>query len=143
MTINAIVSQAIVIPAAELSWAYARSGGPGGQHVNKTESKVELRWTPAGSRALAGLAEDARAWLLSRLASRLTADGELVVISSLTRDQIRNREDAIDKLVAIVRAAMHRPKPRKKTRPSRGARERRLTAKKKRGEIKRARRGDD
>src|SRR5690242_8692821 len=107
---DARVTDAIVIPAAELSWAYARSSGPGGQHVNKTESKVELRWTPRGSRALAGLSEESRAWLLGRLASRLTLDGELLVTSTLTRDQIRNREDAIDKLCGIIRAAMVRPK---------------------------------
>jgi ribosome-associated protein len=139
---DARVNDAILIPAAELSWAYARSSGPGGQHVNKTESKVELRWTPAGSRALAGLAEDTRAWLLGRLASRLTTDGELLVTSTLTRDQIRNREDAIDKLVGIVRAALLRPKTRKKTKPSRGAKERRIKAKKHRGEIKKSRQGE-
>jgi ribosome-associated protein len=141
---DARVNDAILIPAAELSWSYARSGGPGGQHVNKTETKVELRWTPAGSRALAGLSEDARAWLVGRLASRLTAGGELMVTSSLTRDQIRNREDAIDKLVAIIRAALIRPKKRVKTKPSRGAKERRLGEKKRRSEVKRGRgRGDD
>jgi ribosome-associated protein len=139
--VDARVDAAIVIPAAELSWSYARSGGPGGQHVNKTETKVELRWTPKGSRALAGLADDARAWLLGRLASRLTTGGELVVTSTLTRDQIRNREDAIEKLCALVRAAQVRPKTRKKTRPSKGAKERRIKAKKIRGEIKRGRRG--
>ena len=141
--VDARVNDQIVIPATELGWSYSRSGGPGGQHVNKTESKVELRWTPAGSRALAGLAEDTRAWLLSRLSSRLTAGGELVVTSTLTRDQIRNREDAIDKLVAVIRSALLRPTKRKPTRPSRGAKERRIKEKKRRSEIKRGRRGDD
>jgi ribosome-associated protein len=140
---DARVNDAILIPAAELSWAYSRSGGPGGQHVNKTESKVELRWTPTGSRALVGLAEETRTWLLSRLASRLTASGDLVVTSTLTRDQIRNREDAIDKLVGVIRTALLRPKKRKPTKPSRGAKERRISAKKRRGEIKKGRRGDD
>jgi ribosome-associated protein len=140
--VDARVNDAIVIPAAELSWAYSRSGGPGGQHVNKTESKVELRWTPAGSRALVALAEETRTWLMSRLASRLTLSGELVVISQLTRDQIRNREDAIDKLVGVIRTALLRPKKRKPTKPSRGAKERRISAKKRRGEVKKGRRGD-
>jgi ribosome-associated protein len=136
------VNDAIVIPAAELKWSFARSGGPGGQNVNKVESKVELRWRPAGSRALAGLSEEARAWALSRLASRLTTDGALVVTSTLTRDQVRNREDAAAKLAGIVRAALVRPKQRRPTRPSRAAKERRIGAKKRRAEIKKGRRGD-
>ncbi len=133
------VTDAIVIPAAELSWAFARSGGAGGQNVNKVESKVELRWTPATSRALAGLDADTRAWLLSRLAARLTGGGELLITSTLTRDQIRNRGDALAKLVTLVRTALLRPKTRRATRPSRGAKERRIASKKKRGEVKRTR----
>jgi ribosome-associated protein len=136
------VSDAITIPAAELSWSFARSGGPGGQNVNKVESKVDLRWTPAGSRALAGLDETTRTWLLSRLAPRLTLDGELVVTSTLHRDQLRNREDAATKLVGVVRAALIRPKTRRATRPSKRANQRRIAAKKHRGEIKKGRRGD-
>ena len=139
------VNDAIVIPAAELQWQFARSGGKGGQNVNKVESKAELRWTPAGSRALDGLPEDTRAWLLSRLASRLTDGGELLVTSTLTRDQIRNREDCADKLAAIVKAALLRPKKRRPTKPSKGAKERRIAEKKRRGDVKKGRgkRGDD
>ncbi len=136
------VSDAITIPGAELTWAFARSGGPGGQNVNKVESKVDLRWTPVGSRALAGLDETTRGWLLTRLAPRLTLDGELVVTSTLHRDQLRNREDAATKLIGIVRAALVRPKTRRATRPSRRSNQRRITAKKHRGEIKKGRRGD-
>ena len=80
---------------------------------------------------------------MSRLGGRLTIDGELLVISQLTRDQIVNRGDAEDKLAAIVRAALHRPKPRKATRPSRGAKERRIKAKKVHSQKKRDRRGGD
>jgi ribosome-associated protein len=137
------VTDRITIPATELSWQFARSGGPGGQNVNKVESKVELRWTPQGSRALGGLDEATRTWLLSRLAGRLTGDGELIVTSTLTRDQIRNREDASEKLAGLIRAALVRPKKRKPTRPSKGAKERRISAKKRRGEIKKGRRGSD
>ena len=90
---DVVVTPGLVIPASELSWAFARSGGPGGQNVNKVESKVELRWTPGESKAVAGLDEGTRTWLLARIAARLTAGGELIVISTLTRDQIRNRAD--------------------------------------------------
>jgi ribosome-associated protein len=133
------VNDRVTIPADELSFAFARSGGPGGQNVNKVASKVELRWTPGTTRALT---PDDRALVVSKLAARLTTDGELIVVSSLTRDQIVNRGDAEEKLAAIVRGALFRPKPRKKTRPSRGSKERRLKAKKVRSEIKRGRRGE-
>ena len=126
----------MTIPADELSISFARSGGPGGQNVNKVSSKVELRWTPSTTRALT---PDDRAMVVSKLAPRLTTSGELIVISTLTRDQIVNRGDAEEKLAAIVRGALFRPKPRKKTKPSRGAKERRLKAKKSRSDIKRGR----
>lgn len=135
------VNDRVTIPADELSLAFSRSGGPGGQNVNKVASKVELRWTPATTRALTA---DDRALVVGKLAGRLTTDGELIVVSSLTRDQIVNRGDAEEKLAAIVRAALVRPKARKKTKPSRGAKERRLKAKRARSEVKRGRgRGDD
>ncbi|HTM21686.1 MAG TPA: alternative ribosome rescue aminoacyl-tRNA hydrolase ArfB [Kofleriaceae bacterium] len=129
------------IPGDELTIGFARSGGPGGQNVNKVETKVELRWRPAGSAALAPLSDGERAWLLGRLRGRLTDGGELIVTSTLTRNQARNRADALDKLAAIVAAALRRPKPRRKTRPSRGAVERRIAAKKRRGRAKADRRG--
>jgi ribosome-associated protein len=135
------VNDRVTIPADELSIAFSRSGGPGGQNVNKVSSKVELRWSPGSTRALTS---DDRSLVMSKLAARLTTEGELIVVSSLTRDQITNRGDAEDKLAAIIRAALSRPKPRKKTRPSRGAKERRLKAKHVRAEVKRGRgRGDD
>lgn len=134
------VSDRITIPDAELRVAFARSGGPGGQNVNKVNSKVELRWTPADSGVLR---DDDRALLLQKLANRLTNDGELLVTSELTRDQAKNRADAETKLAAIVAAALHRPKARRATRPTRGSKERRIGAKKHRGEIKKSRRYDD
>ena len=134
------VTDRVTIPDEEIAIAFSRSSGPGGQNVNKVASKVELRWTPATSRAF-GDAD--RALVLGKLGPRLTTGGELIVISTLTRDQGRNRADAEDKLVAIVRAALHRPKARRPTKPSRGAKERRLRAKKVRGDIKRGRRGVD
>jgi ribosome-associated protein len=134
------VNDRVTIPADELSVAFARSGGPGGQNVQKVSSKVELRWTPGRTRALPA---DERGFLVARLAPRLTTAGELIVISQKTRDQIQNRADAEDKLAAIVRAALFRPRPRKPTRPSRGAKERRIKAKKALGQKKRDRRGGD
>jgi ribosome-associated protein len=137
------VTASLVIPADELDERFVRSSGPGGQNVNKVASKVELRWTPGKSRALAGLDERARSWLLGRLAGRLSETGVLVVTSSLTRDQPVNRQDARAKLAEIVRRALERPRPRRPTRPTRGSVERRLGAKKRRGARKRERRGDD
>jgi len=137
-----LIRRGLVIPEDELELRFARAGGPGGQNVNKRSTQVEVRWRPATSRALRG---DDRAWLLARLGGRLTADGELVVTSTLTRQQARNREDALAKLAGIVAAALVRPRRRRATRPGRGAVERRLGAKKRRSQVKadRRRRGDD
>lgn len=132
-----IVQPGVVIPAAELRWDFSRSGGPGGQNVNKVATKVELRWAPAASRAFR---EEERERLLRRLAGRLTAQGDLIVTSSRTRDQGRNREDARRKLAALIQAALARPKPRKRSAPSREAVERRLREKQARSVLKRARR---
>jgi ribosome-associated protein len=137
------VNDAVVIPAAEIATEVFRSAGPGGQHVNKTDSAVRIRWMPGGSRAFAGLSDETRAWVLSRLAGRLTLGGELLVVSRLTRDQNKNRSDALDKLAGIVRAALARPKKRKATRPTRASKERRIGAKRRRSEIKRGRRGEE
>ncbi len=137
---DVVVSPRLTIPASELSFAFARSGGPGGQNVNKVSSKVELRWHPATSTALGA---DDRAWLLERLASRLTNDGALLVTSTLTRDQIKNRDDATSKLSLIVRAALDRPKLRRPTKVSRGAKRRRVEDKRHRAEIKSNRRAAD
>jgi ribosome-associated protein len=137
------ISPALTIPEDELTIAFARSGGPGGQNVNKVSSKAELRWTPASSRAVAALAAPLRDWLLKRLDARLTTEGEMIVISTKTRDQVRNRADAEEKLREIVMAALERPKPRRATKPTKASKERRLREKKSRAEIKRGRgRGD-
>lgn len=128
-----VVNPRVTIPADELTVGFARSGGSGGQNVNKVSSKVDLRWTPATSRALTPAD---REWLLGKLGGRLTTAGELIVTSELTRDQINNRADAEEKLTAIVRAALVRPKARKPTKPSRGAKERRIQQKKGRADVK-------
>jgi ribosome-associated protein len=135
-----VVTPRVTIPGGELAIAFSRSGGPGGQNVNKVSSKVLLRWNPTTSTALA---DDERAWLLERLARRLTSDGTLIVTSTATRDQLKNRDDAVEKLALIVRAALARPKPRKATKVSRGAKRRRVADKRHHAEIKRNRSGRD
>jgi ribosome-associated protein len=137
LVIDGIVS----IPAAELSWTAVRASGPGGQNVNKVASKVELRFDLAGSRALSA---DAKTRLRALAGSRLDAEGRLLVTSQLTRDQTRNLQDARTKLAALVRSALHPPRKRKPTRPSLGAKRRRLDDKRRQGEKKlmRKRTGD-
>jgi len=133
-----VVTPRVTIPGDELAIAFSRSGGAGGQNVNKVSSKVELRWNPATSTALS---TEERSWLIERLRSRLTGDGTLIVTSTATRDQLKNRDDATSKLALIVRTALDRPKPRKPTKVSRGAKRRRVADKRHHSEIKRNRSG--
>lgn len=133
-----VITPSLTIPESELSIAFARSGGAGGQNVNKVSSKVDLRWNVESS---AVLRPEDRAWLLQKLRSKLTSDGTLIVTSTKTRDQIKNREDAETKLVLIVREALDRPKPRKATKPSKGAKRRRVADKRHKAEIKKHRSG--
>ncbi|MBT8496338.1 MAG: aminoacyl-tRNA hydrolase [Deltaproteobacteria bacterium] len=136
------VNSAVTIPEAELRESFAKSGGPGGQHVNKTETKVELRWSVSESKALT---DSDRQWLMQRLGDQLTSEGELLVTAADERSQSRNRSEARRKLAAMVRDALVRPRRRRATRPSRAAVERRLTDKRKRSETKagRSKRHDD
>ncbi|MEW9529394.1 alternative ribosome rescue aminoacyl-tRNA hydrolase ArfB [Microbispora sp. NPDC049125] len=134
------VRGSFVIPEAELGWRFSRSSGPGGQGVNTTDSRVELSFDVAATTAL-GPALKARA--MERLASRLV-DGVITIAASEHRSQLRNREAAEERLAALLREAVAPPpKKRRATKPSRGAVERRLTAKKRRSEVKRWRRPDD
>ncbi|MFI7546258.1 alternative ribosome rescue aminoacyl-tRNA hydrolase ArfB [Actinoplanes sp. NPDC049599] len=133
------VSDRLTIPAAELSWRFSRSSGPGGQGVNTTDSRVELSWDLAGSELLPpALRERALAQLGPRL-----VNGVLTITASEHRSQLRNREAAAARLAALLAGAIAPPpRARRATRPSRGSVERRIGAKKRRGEIKRGRRGD-
>ena len=130
------ISHNIRIPDSELVESFVRASGPGGQNVNKVASAVELRFDVARS---AVLPEPLRARLLARRDRRLTADGVFVIQASRFRDQARNREDARARLAEIVRAALHVPKKRVATKPTRGSQERRIASKKKRAEHKRGR----
>ena len=126
----------IAIPDAELVERFVRSAGPGGQNVNKVATAVELRFDIAGSPSLP---EPVRERLLSRRDRRVTGDGVLVISAQRFRTQERNREDARERLAHFIEAGLHVPKKRIATRPSRGARERRLGEKKQRSTIKRGR----
>lgn len=130
------VTDRISIPDEELSFEYARSGGPGGQNVNKVASKAVLRWTPSTS---AALPPAVRARLLQKIASKLTTEGELLITSQKTRDQGRNVEDCLDKLREIVLAASVPPKVRRETKPTRASQERRVETKSRRSEVKKLR----
>lgn len=134
------VSRSVSIPEAELEVRASRSSGPGGQGVNTTDSKVELRWDVAASKALT---EAQRARLLDRLGHRITKDGVLLLTASEERSQHRNREAAYARLRALVGEAIEPPRTRRPTRRTRGSHERRLRSKKHRGEVKRLRKPPD
>jgi len=134
------VKPGVVIAADELDMRFARAGGPGGQNVNKVETKVDLRFRPATSRAFT---EDQRARVLSRIGGRLTSEGELIVVSTTYRDRARNIEDARERLATELRDALKVVKSRRATKPTRGSNRRRLDAKRRRGETKKGRRGDE
>ena len=130
------VNHRLVIPAAELRESASRSGGPGGQHVNKTSTRVTLRWCVAESVALA---DAQRARLLRRLRPKLTRGGDLVVHARRFRSRGRNRELARERLAELVREALATPKTRVPTRRSRASRERALAAKRRRARLKQTR----
>jgi ribosome-associated protein len=131
------VNARLNIPDSELSWRFSRSSGPGGQSVNTADSRVELSYDVAGS---AALGPTARARALERLAGRLV-DGVLTVAAEEHRSQLRNRQAARSRLADVLReATAPPPPPRRPTRPSKGARQRRLDSKRKHGDTKRLRR---
>jgi ribosome-associated protein len=131
------VTPAVVVPRSELSWRFSRSSGPGGQSVNTADSRVELSFDLAATSALP---EYLKARALQRLGSRLV-DGVITVTASEHRSQLQNRRAAAARLAALLADAIAPPaRPRRPTRPSRGSVERRLDAKRRRGQVKRDRR---
>jgi ribosome-associated protein len=131
------VNDSVSIPKSELDVRVSRSSGAGGQHVNKTSSRVEIFWNIAGSRALT---EEQRARLQSKLASRLTGEGSIRVVASDMRSQSRNRDLAEERLAEIVRRALIVQKKRRQTKPTRASKEARLDSKKRHSHKKRNRR---
>lgn len=132
------VTDAIAIPDAELAWSYARSGGPGGQNVNKVESKAILRWAFAASPSVPPVVKDR---LRTAHPARVTVEGDFLVTSQRYRDQERNRADCLEKLTEMVRRAATPPTPRRATKPTKGSKRRRLADKKHQSERKANRRG--
>lgn len=126
----------LALPDEEVSFATSRSGGPGGQNVNKLETRVTLRFDLVGSPSLS---EEQRARLRERLATRITKDGVLHVTSQKHRSQMANRDAAVERFVELVGEALREAVPRKKTRPSRAAKARRLEEKRRRSGRKRER----
>ena len=134
------VNGRLVLPPEELSVSFARSGGPGGQNVNKVASKVVLRFDVRASQALG---EVRRARLLEGLAPRLTSRGVLVLHASRYRERARNLADARERLASLLRDALSVPKARRATKPTSGSKRRRLAAKRQRGQRKQDRRSLD
>ncbi|QEV99424.1 aminoacyl-tRNA hydrolase [Microbacterium caowuchunii] len=131
------VTSRLTIAESELTWRFSRSSGPGGQGVNTTDSRVELAWDATASESLTPLQRER---ILDRLADRLVG-GVLTITASEHRAQARNRDAARERLAALVAEAVRPPAaPRRATKPTRGAKERRLTAKKQRTDTKRLRR---
>lgn len=133
-----VVNEQIQIPDDELEWSFARSGGPGGQNVNKVASKAVLRWKAASSAT--AIPPPAWARMRARFPSRFTTEGDIVLQSQKYRDQERNREDCKAKLIEMVQSALAAPTPRKATKPSAGAKRRRVADKRRLSDKKQGRR---
>ena len=133
LPINAQVS----IPVGELRFQFSRSGGPGGQHVNKSSTQAELIFDVDGSPSLSAAHKQR---IRSKLRGYLSKEGVLRLTCQSTRSQAQNRQEALDRLQGLLARALLRAKPRKPTRPTRASQERRLAAKKRRSDVKRRRR---
>lgn len=131
------VSRRVSIPSSELAFRFTPSGGPGGQHANRSATRAELVWNVEESSAL-GPRQKAR--VRRALGRRIDAEGNLRLVSDANRSQARNRKDVVERLALLVAGALEVPKRRVATKPSAAARERRIRAKRRRGDVKRLRR---
>ncbi len=134
------VTGSVAIPLAELRFAFTRSSGPGGQHVNKAATQVELAFDVAGS---ASLSEEQKRRIAARLSGYVSREGVLRLACQSSRSQAQNREEVVERFAALLGAALHEPKPRRPTRPSLASAERRLARKRARSALKRQRRRAD
>ncbi len=136
MADDLIINSRVTVPAAELEFTATRASGPGGQHVNTSDTRVQLRWNVLASVALG---EIQRQRVLTQLASRLTTEGDLILACDTHRSQRRNRDEVAQRLAALVRQALVPPRPRRPTKPTLASKQRRIEQKKRRGSIKRGR----
>lgn len=133
------VTPTLAIPRSELEYRATRAGGPGGQHVNTSSTRIELLWDLERSSAVT---EEQRERLRAKLAPRLDSGGMVRVVASDRRSQLQNRREAEERLVALVKHALHVPKRRRPTKPTRAAKEKRLLLKRRISEKKRERRSE-
>ncbi|MDQ2104655.1 alternative ribosome rescue aminoacyl-tRNA hydrolase ArfB [Azospirillum isscasi] len=132
------VTHRISLDESELQESFIRASGPGGQHVNKTDSAVQLRFDVAAS---PNIPDDVKARLVRLAGSRMTAAGVLIIVGDTYRSQLRNREDVRERLIDLIRDATVVPKNRRPTKPTYGSQQRRLEGKAKRSAVKQGRRG--
>ncbi|MBX7234282.1 MAG: aminoacyl-tRNA hydrolase [Caldilineales bacterium] len=131
-----VIDGQLTLPRREIGYRYSHSGGPGGQHVNKSETQVELVWDVRNSPSLS---EEQRALITTALARRIDGEGVLHLVAGGTRSQERNRQAVTERLALLLAAALHPPHPRRPTRVAAAERARRLAAKRRRSEVKRSR----